>query len=1083
MKIKTLTLAISTLLMGMNSATSATSALPTSVEQMQQMQRQVQARINEVRALAKDPANLEVINGKTRLKYGDFLYDLSPDGNPMFFPFIAGNEYADKSATAMFDFVNGQWKLINEWDGIFIYHDQFGHNYLEENKQCNVRYLAGNDVDTLVSVATKNCQTYDNNASNTHGFIDDLDVVSHLSGDFQAQVRFIQNQTADAYGNDSKEQQRVVSQREALLVITPEHGHDPKMLELKISNNGELIDTIVMTPPQQILKSDRSVIDDREDVMYSKRSYTAVLPWHVMEKGLSLTIDTWEGTQGVLSEDQIEFGAPSHIEFPMIRIGMLTQPQSIKHLEQDTAHYTSQLFQRYPVASMTVRPYAPVYLDKVVMADGRVKENYSEYDAGVYASDMNNEIAASLITLGISNANYGLASSAPTVWYANYFPQIGIMHSIGRYKNSKGQIQDIAHGLLAGTGYVQLLDSIYNEATHEIGHALGLPDYNGGSENLTHHQNSGWGYDAYSGVMTDNLNWHNLVDGDYGYGGIMVKPFNDKYAYGSDPMGGGNFDSSTSVYPHFTSYGSKAMQHFLEQRNYLDLDFPTGYAHWDNDSQTMQGVADSTNPLPTKQAVDIITVVGYYDPMKENTSYIYPEMYSSHGNIFDYPAPTLGQCWATVTYANHATDVFGLIGHRQKLDWSNKLHINLARDRNPESVAVSCPEQDPRQIVHEQVLQESGQSRFFTWGDNNRQGTPGDVFEYHRGGDIEYYRLKTTSYWYFPESGQSNHQWQFMGYLTDFVNERFAHLSYDDFGIVEVDSRIFNTHPQEPAKAVTVGKDHGYRAAIDTRPELVDNQALSALDFTTVAEFDTWVADNYGSKVLNNGVTLASEKVGALYVNPNQVTGSRDYWLKKTIAMSAIPHSPQSNDDWKYLGSAAAFVNMSFNPITLDRSNSSVDDKILTYFAQEKLLNWDERTSTHWGLLENAVFASEPKGDETKQYFIQKRPGQGGAFPTDKQSNIDWHYLGDETSIEADIAELNSNQSLFEQRLLAWYKQEQIGQWGSDGQYGIVGDVYEYDFDGKIHYYRLKTGWYSYFPHPNQGAEASDKHWQYLGHF
>lgn len=1083
MKIKPLTLAISSFFMVGAVHSFVNAAALSSTAMMQQMQQQVESRIKEVKALTKDPANFEVVNGKKHFKYGSYLYDLSPEGNPMFFPFIDGDEYADASAAAMFDFVKGQWKIINEWDGVFIYHDQFGYNAMEEEKQCNLKYIASSHDHTLVTKTTKNCQPYDAAVTKAHGFIDELEVDNHLVGDFNAQIRFIQNQTADAFGNDEKEQQRVISQREALLVVTPEFGYDPQMLQLEISKDGVLLDKIVMTNPEQILKSDRSVDDERADVLYSKRSFTTVLPWHVMEKGLSLSFTTWHGKKGVLSEDQIEFGAPTHLEFPMLRIGMLTEPPGVKHLEKDAAHYTSELFQRYPVASLTVRPYSPLYLQKIVTADGRIIEGYSEENASVYSSGINAEIATSLITLGIVNANAGLASAAPTVWRADYFPQVGIVHPVGRYKNSNGQIQNIAHGLLAGTGYVQLLDTVYNEATHEIGHALGLADYEGGRINLTHKATSGWGYDAYAGLMTDNLNWHNKVDGDYGYGDIMVTPFKEKYAYGSDPMGGGNFDSSSSSYPLFTSYGSKRMQNFLERKNYLDLSFATGYAHWDNNSQTMQEVSESTNPLPIKQEANVITVIGYYDPMKENPSYIYPELYSTLGNVFAYPSPELGECWATITYADETTDVFGLIGKRQKLDWSNKVHVNLDRDRNPQSMSVACPKMDPSEIVREQLLEESGQPRFFAWGDNDRQGTPGDVFEYHRGGDIEYYRLKTNSYWYFPDSGKSNHQWEFMGYLTAMVKERLAHLDYDDLGTVKLDTRVFSTNPQEPAPAAIVGKGHGYQAAINTRPIFADNSTLKALDFANISEFDHWVAANYGQKVLNNGITQASEKVGALYVNPNAVMGTRDYWLRKAIVAGAIPTNQQSNADWKYLGSAEDHVNIAFNPLLLDRSDSSVDDKILAYYSQDKLLTWAERTTTAWGYLENAVFVSKTKASGTKEYFMQKRPGQGGAFPSDQQSNPDWYFLGSEASITEDIAEFNASQALFEESVLAWYKQEVFGHWGSNNQYGTIGDMYDYDFGGKTHYYRLKTGWYGYFPHPNPGVDASDKHWQYLGHF
>ncbi len=50
---------------------------------------------------------------------------------------------------------------------------------------------------------------------------------------------------------------------------------------------------------------------------------------------------------------------------------------------------------------------------------------------------------------------------------------------------------------------------------------------------------------------------------------------------------------------------------------------------------------------------------------------------------------------------------------------------------------IKCPENSLGDMVNEAILAEIGQERFFDWGENNRNGSPGDVFHYQRDGRIE----------------------------------------------------------------------------------------------------------------------------------------------------------------------------------------------------------------------------------------------------------------------------------------------------------------------------------------------------------
>ncbi|KQB08654.1 peptidase M66 [Vibrio metoecus] len=280
---------------------------------------------------------------------------------------------------------------------------------------------------------------------------------------------------------------------------------------------------------------------------------------------------------------------------------------------------------------------------------------------------------------------------------------------------------------------------------------------------------------------------------------------------------------------------------------------------------------------------------------------------------------------------------------------------------------------------------------------------------------------------------------------------------------------------------IIIGQEYGYSQVIDMTKTFAQNQTLLNTDFATIAEFDAFVAEQYDRGMLNNGVTKAERRAGALYVFANPETGTRDYFVMRMVDAGAFPIDQTSNQGWKYLGSADDHVNFAFNPIKLNRAAGvSIEARVQSYFGVSRLLTWDERTSTTWDNAPNAVFVGQIEGEN--HYFIQKRPGEGDAFPTFEESNQDWVFLGSDSSIQTYLAELNRDLASFERALLEWYQQDAMGVWGSDGQRGKVNDIYQYVFRGGYHYYRLKVTKYGYFPFPTD-PNPTNGNWEYLGQF
>lgn len=1053
----------------------------TATSMMNEMVMKVDARVKEVMELAKDPANWEEKNGRNFFRYKNYLYPMSPDNEPLFMPFVLGSSYeenvayADQSAESMFDFVQSPWRLVNQQDGVFIFHDQFGFGYLDDVKKCNVQYLASGR-DKLVTQSASDCLALDTKLVDALGFIDELEVTNHLVGNFEAQIRFIQNQTSEPFGNAEKSQQKIVSLRETLLVVTPmKDSADPKSIEVSIFKEGVLLEKRLLTNPYQLMKTDRSRTDDRPDIQLSKRSYSTVLPWNWVEKGLSLTFSTYDDRTGELTENMIEFGAPVHVDFPMVRIGMLTAPPAAKQLETHMANYGSELFQRFPFASMTISPYLPIKLNKIVTANGEVEEEYSYFEEpGVYSGDLREQITKSLIQTGINNANFGVTSTAGThQWQPGNYPTVVIGHSIGRYLNKKGEVENVTHGLSGGNGMVLLVDAVNNEVTHEIGHAFSL--WHLGDPYRYHNMQTGWGYDAYRGVIADNLWWDNWGGDEFNYKGIV--------GFGKDPLAGGNFESRGNSYPLFTGYTSKIMQDYLTGYDMLDLDSLSGYSHWDAEQQVLLPVAETTKLKPILRDVDVMTMVGYYDPKNSNMSYIYPALYGSAGQVYDFPEVEVGQCWATVIYADDREQRIGLEGTRFDAN-SNKFHINLARAANPQTMTISCPEQGLQELVEAELLAAFNQERFYNWDEHQASGgTTGDVYFYPRAGRTELFKLKKPRYWYFPASGTSNGDWAFVGYLDELVDQYVAehNPSFDALGQVTLTSRTFETNNEYPARAVTFGKGQGYAQGVEELPTFAEHKSFANVELATFAEFDRYLLSIHQYTLFGSSPKiydgLKSPHIGAIHAFFNPVTGTRDYLLKKNMDAKAMPTNQASNADWKYLGTAENYVNLAINPIRLDRQAGDNIARITAYYDVDTLLTWEQRLTTTTAQ-RYAIFANTLV-DGSNEYLMQKTPGKGGAFPTDQTSNADWYYLTSDIALAEQFAAWQ-NRAVFEDDLLQWYAQDALGHWGANGQRGTIGDVFDYDKNGGRHYYRLKVSNYGYFPWPDSNS-PSNHQWEYLG--
>lgn len=528
-------------------------------------------------------------------------------------------------------------------------------------------------------------------------------VRNDLNGNLPAMVQFVQNHSVDPSGNAAKNMPMLTSEREALLLVTPDPaGGTVRSLTLSFSVDGQTKPAIALRHPDELPEADRNSSDTRPDVRYSRRAWSAVLPWDWVKPGMSLSISDDRGRNGVLAGGAIDIAAPAELVINNVRLGLLTEPPRSNghYMLLEPARAGTDYFQTVPVSRLIVAKYDEVILQKVMVASGTIYDTASAVEGSVYAGDMRENTAKSTFSVGINLANWGVTSSS---MQSQQQPQVTqsvvVHHARGVYQN--GQVN---HGLSGGNSILTLIDSVGNEFSHEIGHHYGLGHYPGQNvepKNLwdRHHADSGWGYIGHRQRMRANLDWAK-------YKPAEVPQFQKQYNYNWDSMSGGWPGSSLSRYTHYTGYSTYLKIQPSLDKAVLAADSPTGYRKWDTSTRKMEvfqpkqqssnqvwynGV-DGNFPKPRRQGITVFTLLGGYDPVN-SVGLLYPPARSNWGNVFDLPQPTAdataAQCWLSVDYAGGRNQRIALAPNRMQGN-ANKLHVQVAVDENPQQASLHC---------------------------------------------------------------------------------------------------------------------------------------------------------------------------------------------------------------------------------------------------------------------------------------------------------------------------------------------------------------------------------------------------------
>ncbi|MEG0937801.1 MAG: M66 family metalloprotease [Comamonas sp.] len=534
-------------------------------------------------------------------------------------------------------------------------------------------------------------------------------VRNDLAGSLPAMVQFAQSHTVDPSGNTAKHMPTLTSEREALLLVTPDVSlQGVEEISVFVSVNGLSLGTLQLRHPNEIFRSDYKNGDGRPDYVYSRRAWSAVLPWDWVKPGMELRVSDAKGRTGTLSANAIEFAAPAELVVHSIELGMLTDPPSSAEghwFLNQPAKAATDYFQTVPLAKLTAAYYESMRLSKVMVASGVIYDTASAVDGGDYVGDMRENTAKSTFSTGINLANFGVTSSGMASQnQPQVFQSAVAHHARGLYANG---VQ--GHGLSGGNGMLTLYDTKGNEFSHEIGHHYGLGHYPGEKDGNRfwsgHHHDSGWGYIGYRKRMRANLHWTRAKDA--GLWGMPV--FENTYSFASDAMSGGEYASALSVYTHYTGYSTQTKIQPSLDKAVLTPGSATGYTKWNASTRAMESFAPAvpTNQptvwynsasgkflAPSLQGVPVITLLGGYDP-ETDKALIYPAARSNWGNVFNLPAQSVSQtearqCWLDVSFASRSPQRIAVAGKRMQTGLVNKLHVNLAQSDQPTEAKLSC---------------------------------------------------------------------------------------------------------------------------------------------------------------------------------------------------------------------------------------------------------------------------------------------------------------------------------------------------------------------------------------------------------
>ena len=128
-------------------------------------------------------------------------------------------------------------------------------------------------------------------------FTANLGFEPNLTGSLNGAIAFVQN-TLVGPGQDGKKRPLLVTDRAAYLLFVPKSTDHQKLEAVVDDGRGGSL-TLALRRPENGARSDFNNMDGRSPVVFSKRAWNVVIPWNFMHPGMSITLRSGEGAEGV----------------------------------------------------------------------------------------------------------------------------------------------------------------------------------------------------------------------------------------------------------------------------------------------------------------------------------------------------------------------------------------------------------------------------------------------------------------------------------------------------------------------------------------------------------------------------------------------------------------------------------------------------------------------------------------------------------------------------------------------------------------------------------------------------------------
>ena len=112
---------------------------------------------------------------------------------------------------------------------------------------------------------------------------------------------------------------------------------------------------------------------------------------------------------------------------------------------------------------------------------------------------------------------------------------------------------------------------------------------------------------------------------------------------------------------------------------------------WVNVTSTFTGV--TRKQAPTSFGIPVATIVGFYDPTRNLTSYVYDALYGGYGLVYPDDSATVNPtkgCFVSVTTGRGVVLKYKVSNQLLQTNGMNKFHVNVPRSANPASASITC---------------------------------------------------------------------------------------------------------------------------------------------------------------------------------------------------------------------------------------------------------------------------------------------------------------------------------------------------------------------------------------------------------